>query len=269
VHEAGIEQGSTERLCAKANHMSSASETTANGASKNFQIDVWSDIACPWCYVGKRRMEAALAKFAHRENVSVVWHAFELDESAPKQHTDGSTYAQRLAEKYGRSVPEAQGMIDNMTDTARADGLDFRFDRVKSGNTFDAHRVIHFAAHKGKQDAVKEALLKAYMTDGDLVSDHQVLIRIASHAGLDANEVGKVLAEGAYTDEVRADEQDAREIGIRGVPFFVLGGKYAVSGAQPAAVLLGAIEKAWAERNDANDVSGHTHGASCGVDGCA
>jgi predicted DsbA family dithiol-disulfide isomerase len=249
--------------------MSLAPEATTNAASNKLQIDVWSDIACPWCYVGKRRMEAALAKFAHRENVSVVWHAFELDESAPKQHTDGSTYAQRLAKKYGRSVDEAQGMIDNMTDTARVDGLDFRFDLVQSGNTFDAHRVIHFAAEKGKQDAVKEALLKAYMTDGELISDHDVIARVASQAGLDASEVKKVLAEGTYSDEVRADEQDAREIGIRGVPFFVLGGKYAVSGAQPAAMLLGALEKAWAERNDAVDVSRHTHGASCSVDGCA
>jgi predicted DsbA family dithiol-disulfide isomerase len=234
---------------------------------KNLRIDVWSDIACPWCYVGKRRLEAALAKFPHREAVEVVWRAFELDPSAPRERDNKVSYAERIAKKYGSSVTEADGMITRMTDVAAADGLDFRFDRIRSGNTLDAHRVIHLARAHGKQDAVKERLLRAYMTEGEAIGDPEVLVRLAAEAGLDPEEVRAMLASDAEVKEVRADEDEARQLGISGVPFFVLGGKYAVSGAQPTEVLLGALTRAW-EDAQARPAT-FAEGAACGPDGCA
>ena len=234
---------------------------------KNLRIDVWSDIACPWCYVGKRRLEAALDKFPHREAVEVVWRAFELDPSAPRERDNKVSYAERIAKKYGSSVTEADGMITRMTDVAATDGLDFRFDKIRSGNTFDAHRVIHLARERGKQDAVKERLLRAYMTEGEAIGDPEVLVGLAAEAGLDAEEVRAMLASDAEVKEVRADEDEARQLGISGVPFFVLGGKYAVSGAQPAEVLLGALTRAWEEAQQVRPAA-FAEGAACGPDGC-
>src|SRR4051794_13596062 len=192
---------------------------------KSLRIDVWSDIACPWCYVGKRRLEAALAKFPHREAVEIVWRAFELDPSAPRERDSKVSYAERIAKKYGSSVTEAEGVIARMTGVAAADGLDFRFDKIRSGNTFDAHRVLHLARERGKQDAVKERLLRAYLTEGELMGDPETLVRLAGDAGLDGEEVRAMLASNAESKEVRADEDEARQLGISGVPFFVLGGR--------------------------------------------
>jgi predicted DsbA family dithiol-disulfide isomerase len=218
---------------------------------KKLTVDVWSDIACPWCYVGKRRLEAALERFPHRDQVTVVWHAFELDPTAPRERDDSVSYAGRLAAKYGRSKPEAQAMIDNMTRTGAADGLDLHFEKVRSGNTFDAHRLIAMAAAQGKGGQAEERLFRAYMTEGELVSDPDVLVRLGGELGLDPDEVRAMLAGDAFTAEVRSDEQAARQIGIRGVPFFVLGQKYGVSGAQPPEVLLGALTKAWEDHSAA------------------
>jgi predicted DsbA family dithiol-disulfide isomerase len=234
---------------------------------KKLRIDVWSDIACPWCYVGKRRLEAALDEFPHRDAVEVVWRAFELDPSAPRERSTDGTYAERLAKKYGSSVKEADGMIQRMTDVAREDGLDFHFERIRSGNTFDAHRVLHLAHERGKQDAVKERFLRAYMTEGEPIGDPETLVRLAAEAGLDPEEVRATLASDAFTKEVRDDEDEAREVGINGVPFFVLGGKYAVSGAQPAALLRRALDQAWTDLEAKPAV--FAEGAICGPDGCA
>jgi predicted DsbA family dithiol-disulfide isomerase len=230
------------------------------------RIDVWSDIACPWCYVGKRRLEAALAKFPHREAVEIVWRAFELDPAAPRERDASMSYAARLAKKYGSTVAEADGMIARMTDVAAADGLDFRFDVIRAGNTFDAHRVIHLGGERGKQDAVKERLLRAYMSEGEPIGDPETLVRLAGEAGLDEEEVRAMLASDAHVKEVREDEDEARKLGISGVPFFVLGGKYAISGAQSADVFLRALDRAW------EDLSARptfiAEGAACGPDGC-
>lgn len=239
---------------------------------EKLKIDVWSDIACPWCYVGKRRLEAALAKFPDKDQVEVVWHAFELDTSAPVERDPQVPQAARLAEKYGRTIPEAEGMLSTMTETARADGLDFHFERMRSGNTFDAHRVIHLGHERGIQDAVKERFLRAYMTEGESIGDRETLVRLGAEAGLDANEVRNVLESETYTAEVRADERTASEIGIRGVPFFVLGGRYAVSGAQPAELLLRAISQAWEERVPKiakfDEAGISTENPACGPEGC-
>ena len=229
------------------------------------KVDVWSDIACPWCYVGKRRLEAALKRFAHADAVDVAWHSFELDPSAPAVRNDGASHAERLAKKYGMSLPQAQARIRQLTEVARGDGLTMAFDRVQSANTFDAHRVLHMAESKGLQDAVKERLMRGYFTEGALVSDHAVLARLASEAGLDAGEVADMLAGDAYAAAVRADEEQARALGIHGVPFFVLGQRYALSGAQPADVVLRALNEAWAAQSEATAAE---EGAVCGPDGC-
>jgi predicted DsbA family dithiol-disulfide isomerase len=232
---------------------------------KKLSVDVWSDIACPWCYVGKRHLEAALQDFPHREAVSVAWRAFELDPSAPAVREPAS-YAERLGKKYGTTTAQAQAMIDRMTDVARADGLDFRFDRARPGNTFDAHRLLHLAGERGAQDAVKERFLRAYLTEGEPIGDPRALSRLAVEAGLDADEVASVLGSDTYGREVREDEAQARANGISGVPFFVIG-RYGLSGAQPAALLLKALTRAWEEAVEQPEA--FADGAACGPDGCA
>lgn len=233
---------------------------------KKLRLDIWSDIACPWCYVGKRRLEAALAQFEHRDSVEIVWRAFELDPSAPRVRDKSVSLVERLAKKYGTSTAQAQGMMDRMTNVAREDGLDFHFEIAQAGNTFDAHRVLHLAHERGKQDAVKERFLRAYMTEGEAIGDIETLVRLAAEAGLDEEEVRATLLSNAYEKEVRSDEREARENGITGVPFFVLGGRYAVSGAQPAELLLRALKQAWSELVAKPVV--FEEGAACGPDGC-
>ena len=245
---------------------------------KKLRVDVWSDIACPWCHVGKRHLEAALNGFPHRDAVDLIWRAFELDPSAPREVDRSVSYAARLSKKYRFPVEEAEGMIRTMTETAAKDGLDFRFDRIRPGNTFDAHRVLHLAHERGKQDALKERYLRAYLSDGESIGDPETLVRLAAEVGLDAEEVRAVLASDAYADDVRADEDEASELGIRGVPFFIIGGRYAVSGAQPAELLLLALKKAWDEIPDRptpvhiDGVQGSGAAPSaevCGPEGCA
>jgi predicted DsbA family dithiol-disulfide isomerase len=235
--------------------------------SKKLRIDVWSDIACPWCYVGKRRLEAALAKFPYKVDTEVVWRAFELDPAAPRERATEGSYAARLAAKYGSSVREAEGMISRMTDVARQDGLDFRFDKIRPGNTFDAHRLVHLGGERGMQDAVKERFLLGYLTEGAAIGDPETLVRLASEAGLDTEEVRATLASDRYAADVREEESEAAELGIRGVPFFVVDGRYAVSGAQPTEVLLGALAKAWDDRAIKPEIL--AEGAACGPEGCA
>jgi predicted DsbA family dithiol-disulfide isomerase len=238
---------------------------------RSLRVDVWSDIACPWCYIGKRRLEAALKGFSHRDEVRVHWHAFELDPSAPAIRNEDHSYAQRLAKKYGMSLPEAEKRLRDMTSVAAADGLDFHFERVRSGNTFDAHRVLHLAGQRGIQDAVKERLLRGYMREGQAIGQSDVLVRLGSEAGLDADELQGLLASDLYAVEVRADEQRAHALGIQGVPFFVLGERYGVSGAQSAAVLSSALEQAWTEVANAEVADTDAtvvEGAVCGPDGC-
>jgi predicted DsbA family dithiol-disulfide isomerase len=232
---------------------------------KTLRVDVWSDIVCPWCAIGKRRLEAALARFAHRDNVEVVWRAFELDPSAPAVREGDS--ATRIAEKYGRTKAQAEAMIQTVTEAAAKDGLHFELARSRAGNTFDGHRVLHLAAARGLQDAVKERFFRGYMSEGQAIGEHEVLVRLASEAGLATEEVRAVLASDRYAREVREDEETAQRLGIHGVPFFVLAGKYAFSGAQPADVILRGLEQAWASLPEREEVA--QMGAVCGPDGCA
>jgi len=233
---------------------------------KKLLVDIWSDIACPWCYVGKRRLEAALARFAHRKDVVVTWRAFELDPSAPPVRDASVPHAERIAKKYGMSIAQAEAASKNLTDTAARDGLDFHFEKLQSGNTFNAHRVLHLAHERGVQDAVKERFFRAYLTEGVAIGDPERLAELAAEAGLDREEVKSMLAGSRYAEEVRADEAQAAGLGISGVPCFVIGGRYAVSGAQSPEVLLGALEKAWADQVGASELA---EGAACGPEGCA
>ncbi len=230
------------------------------------KVEIWSDIACPWCSIGKRRFERALEGFPHP--VEVEWKAFELDPHAVGAKEGG--YAERLATKYGRSVPQAQQMLDDMTAAAAVEGLDFHFERAQAGSTFDAHRLLALAHERGLQDALKERLLLAYFTEGVAVHDHDSLVRVASEVGLDPADVRQVLTDGTYADRVRADEAEAQALGISGVPFFVLDRRYGVSGAQPPEVLLAALQQAWDEQ-PLSAVAGSvvTGGDACDGDACA
>lgn len=212
----------------------------------SLRIDVWSDLACPWCYIGKRRLAAAVADPAALPagvEVDVVWRAFELDPHAART-PDGTPMVERLARNYRVPPAQAQAMLDRTTATAAEDGLALRFDLLRPSNTFDAHRLLQLARERGTEDALAERLLAGYFTAGDVLADHATLAGHAAAVGLDAAEVAALLAGDGYTREVRADEATARELGITGVPCFVLDGKLQVSGAQPAAVLRAAIVQA-------------------------
>lgn len=231
------------------------------------RVEIWSDVVCPWCYIGKRRFEQALAGFPHRAEVEVVWRAFELDPEAPGERT--GDYAVRLAEKYGFSVTRGQEMVDTMTQTAAQDGLDFHFETARVGNTFDAHRLLHLAHERGVQDAVKERLLHATFAEGEPIGDHGTLVRLAAEAGLDADEARAVLASDRYAAEVRVDEQQARSYGITGVPFFVVAAKFGVSGAQPAEALRQVLDQAWEQSRPAQLVAAGGPAPGCDGDSCA
>jgi predicted DsbA family dithiol-disulfide isomerase len=226
-------------------------------------VEIWSDIACPWCYVGKRRFEAALSQFEHRDQVRVTWRSFELDPSAPLER-EGDRAA-RLAEKYGMTLEQAQAAERQLTEVAAAEGLEFRFDRARSGRTFDGHRIIHLAAEHELQDAMKERLLRAYFTEGELIGDHETLVRLANEVGLPEDEVRATLAGDRFADEVRGDELTAQRFGISAVPTFVVDRALGASGAHPPEQLLDLLRQGWASRSPVSVVTG---GEACGPDGC-
>jgi predicted DsbA family dithiol-disulfide isomerase len=207
------------------------------------EIEIWSDIACPWCWIGKRGLEAALESFD--SPVTVRWNAFELNPQAPLGGPEPVDYIKRLAEKYGTEPEAAQEMIDRMVATGRDRGLELRFDRIRPTNTFDAHRLLSWARSSDLQTELKEAIFKAYLNEGLLVSDHNVLARLVEQVGLDGTQAREILNSDAFASEVRDDEKRAAQIGISGVPCFVFPqARFAVSGAQPAEVLLDAMNKA-------------------------
>ncbi|HSN26463.1 MAG TPA: DsbA family oxidoreductase [Kofleriaceae bacterium] len=206
------------------------------------RVDVWSDIACPWCYLGKHRIEAALRKLGGEHEL--VFHAFELNPGAPRRYEDGLSHGERLAKKLGIAPPQLEQMHARMTGMGRDDGIEFHFDRVQGGNTFDAHRLVQLGLERGIQPAVKERMMKAYFSDGAAIGDRETLVRLAAEAGLDRDEASDVLATEKFTREVRADETMAQANGISGVPFFVFERRLAVSGAQPIDVLVEAMQQA-------------------------
>lgn len=233
-------------------------------------IEIWSDVVCPWCYIGKRRFEAALAQFAHRDQVTITWRSFELDPQAPRV-SSGNLNAV-LSKKLGISPERAAAMHSQVTALAAEEGLDYHFDRAQHGNTFDAHRLIHFAQTHGLQAIAKERLLQAYFTEGRAISDRETLVSLGVEIGLPADAVRDMLLSDSYADAVRADERRAQQLGISGVPFYVIDGAYGVSGAQPAATFLDVLEQVWAEAHALSRVAteptdaGVCEDASCAID---
>ncbi|MFD7611721.1 DsbA family oxidoreductase [Streptomyces sp. NPDC059828] len=231
------------------------------------RVEIWSDIACPWCYIGKARFEKGLAAFAHGDEVEVVHRSFELDPHRAKGET--APVIEMLAKKYGRTLDEARAMEEHVAATARAEGLGYRIEGRDHGNTFDVHRLLHLARVRGRQDALLDLAYRANFAEERSVFDPEVLVGLAVEAGLDADEARSVLAdEGAYADEVRADEREAAELGANAVPFFVLDRRYGVSGGQPAEVFTRALEQAWEGRDGTPVDTGGAVGACEADDAC-
>ncbi len=232
------------------------------------KVEIWSDVACPWCYLGKRRFESALAQFEHRDQVEVVWRSYQLDPSAPQ--TSDVTVNQMLAKKYGMSIEQARTTNNQMSEMGAEEGIDYHFEKAQYGNTFDAHRLIHLAAHHDLQDAAKERFLKAYFSEGVAIGDHDTLVRLISEVGIDPEEARAVLDSEDYAEEVRADERRARMFGVNGVPFFAIDEKYGISGAQPTEVFSEVLEKVWGEEHPLIKVSSGAQDAGvCDDDSCA
>ncbi|HEX6257828.1 MAG TPA: DsbA family oxidoreductase [Euzebyales bacterium] len=239
------------------------------------RVEIWSDVVCPWCAIGKVRFERALAGMGGGDKITVRYRSFELDPTAPRV-VDGA-YVDRLAARYRTSTAQARAMIDRMTAQAAAEGLTFDFANARPGNTFDAHRLLHLAGDHGVQHALKDRLLTGYLSEGAAIGTHDALRRLASDAGLDDTRVRDTLAGDAYADAVRADERQARAHGITGVPFFVIDGRYGVSGAQPSDVLRQALTQvreatrdAHADPVDADDAAHRGHDPRACADGsCA
>jgi predicted DsbA family dithiol-disulfide isomerase len=231
------------------------------------KVDIWSDVRCPFCYIGKRKFETALESFPNKGEVEVVWHSFELD-SALKTETDKSVY-DYLAERKGMSREVSVQMHNQLTQSAKEVGLDYHFDKAVVANSFNAHRLIQLAKTKGLGDAAEERLFKAYYTEGRNIDDLNTLTQLGVEIVLTAIEVGEMLYSNAFADEVRKDQAQAQAMNITGVPFFVIDEKYGVSGAQPSELFSQALEKAWsehAEENNPKDLA-TTDGASCDIDG--
>ena len=229
------------------------------------KVEIWSDVVCPWCYVGKRQFEAALAQFDHADEVAVEWRSFELDPSSPR--SEDVPMSEILQRKYGMTEEQADQANRRMTELAASLGLEYHLDQVRRGNTFDAHRLIHLAAEHGRGDAMKERLLAAYFTEGRPVGDLDTLAELAAEVGLDADEVEATLHSDRYAAEVRDDEAMASSLGASGVPFFVIDGTYGISGAQGADVILQAMERAWAESHPVMVIAGGSDDQADCVDG--
>jgi predicted DsbA family dithiol-disulfide isomerase len=228
------------------------------------KIDIWSDIMCPFCYIGKRKLECALKDFEHKDQVEIVWHSFQLDPNMTTQ--PGKSIQQYLAERKGQSIEWSLKVHAQVAQSASAEGLKYNFDKAVIANSFDAHRLIHLAQKRGMGGAAKEALLKAYFTDGKNISDHNTLMQIGIDLGLRVVEIGEVLNSNAYANEVKEDMEQANALGVNGVPFFVLDDKYAISGAQPAEVFLNGLRQAWSEA-EKEPTAIDTIGDSCSPDG--
>ena len=230
------------------------------------KIEIWSDVVCPWCYIGKRRFEAALAEFEHADDVEVLWRSFELDPNAPDSREITESQAELLAKKMGRPLEQVRAMQAQVTSVAASVGLQYRLDQTRPGNTFDAHRLLHLALEQDLQDPLKERFDAATFTEGLSVSDPDELARLAVEVGLDEARVREVLDSDEFAEAVRADESQARAYGISGVPFFVIDGRYGVSGAQEPDAILGVLRQAWQERNPIEVVAGGAAPACEGED---
>ncbi len=229
------------------------------------KVDIWSDVMCPFCYIGKRKFEQALASFPHKEEVEITWKSFQL---APDMRTQADkSIDQYLAEHKGISIDKAREMNAYVTGMAKEVGLTYNFDKAVVANSFDAHRFSHLAKKHSLQDAAEERLFAAYFTEGKNTADHDTLIELGASIGLDKDEVKQMLDSDAYAEEVHSDIQQAQQIGVNGVPFFVFIDKYAISGAQDSTTFLQALDQTW-QVVAQNALPLTNDGAVCTPDGC-
>ncbi|KAA9324924.1 DsbA family oxidoreductase [Adhaeribacter soli] len=230
------------------------------------KIEIWSDIVCPFCYIGKRKFENALKDFKHKDDVEIEWRSFQLDPEM--QPVAGMSVDAYLAQRKGVSLAEGKQMNDYMAGMAKEVGLTYNFDQAIITNTMDAHRLLHYAKEQGKQNELKEKLFAAYYTEGKNVGDHETLAQIAETVGLNGEKVKEMLKSDAYREDVHQDQYQAQQVGARGVPFFVFNDKYAVSGAQPSEVFQQVLDKVWQETEKSKPIplAGDPNADACGLD---
>ncbi|AMM94259.1 hypothetical protein UP17_18660 [Peribacillus simplex] len=230
------------------------------------KVEIWSDYQCPFCYIGKRRFEEALKQFENKAQVEVSFRSFELNPEAEREIDMSQN--EMLAKKYGMSQADVEANNQNLTQQAKELGLEYHLDKVVLTNSFDAHRLMHFAESKGKENEMNELLFKAYFTEGKHIGDHAILVNLAEEAGLDKFEAEAMLGGTTFTAEVRGDEQEGSQLGITGVPFFVINRKYGISGAQSAEAFLDTLKKIWAEENPLQMVNDPATGDACTDGSC-
>ena len=223
------------------------------------KVEIWSDIMCPFCYIGKRNFEAALKEFEGREEIEIEWKSFQLDPSIPKTFETKINTIEYLAERKGMSIEKSKELHTNVIETAKKVGLDYDFEKAVVANSFDAHRLIQLAKTKGLGDAAEESLFKAYFTDGKDMSDHSTLVQLGKEIGLNEEEIISALASEEFEAKVNFDVSEGSQLGVTGVPFFVFDRKYAVSGAQPIETFLNALKQSHAESKN--------EGATCAPGG--
>lgn len=209
------------------------------------KVEIWSDVVCPFCYIGKRKFEKALEGFNAKDKVEIEWKSFQLDPDM--EYKEGQSVHEYLGKRKGGTTADGKRMNDGMAAIAKEVGLDYNFDKAIVNNTLDAHRLLHFAKEQGLQNELKERLFKAYYTEGQNIGDTDTLVQLASEIGLNAEKARQVLESGAYEEAVRNDQYYAYQVGVQGVPFFVFNNKYAVSGAQPPEVFTQVLDKVWDE----------------------
>jgi len=216
------------------------------------KVEIWSDIMCPFCYIGKRNYEAAIKQFDNSANIDLEWKSFQLDPNIPKKFEEKVNVFEYLAQRKGISLEQSKQMHENVLRMASEAGLQYEFDKAIVSNSFDAHRIIQLAKTKGLDNEAEECFFKAYFTDGKDLADHKTLLDLGIKIGLTAPEINHALADDEYAYRVNADVQEANNIGVTGVPFFVFDRKYAVSGAQPPAVFLQTLQKSYSESSNTN-----------------
>jgi predicted DsbA family dithiol-disulfide isomerase len=233
---------------------------------EKMKVQIWSDVMCPFCYIGKRRFEAALQQFEHKDNIEIEWKSFQLN---PDLVTDPNmNISEYLAERKGITLDHARQMNDYVTNMAAEAGLKYDFNQAIIANSFNAHRLSHLAKKHGLGDAMEEALFKAYFTEGKNTDDKQTLTELGLSIGLDADEIKQTLDGNAFADEVRHDIAEAQYLGIQGVPFFVMNNKYGVSGAQAVPIFTQTLEKSFGEWHQTNKPQlTIIEGESCTPDG--
>jgi predicted DsbA family dithiol-disulfide isomerase len=236
--------------------------------TKKLSIQIWSDIMCPFCYIGKRKLEGALEKFGKKDQIEIEWKSFELDPYF--KYNPNENLAEHLAKKYGKDIKWAKDMMANMTQTAKEAGLDFHFEKAIRANSHDAHRLLHLAKQHQLGNALKEVFLRAYLTDGKDLNNHAVLSELAQQTGLPKQAVEDVLNSQTYSNDVHNDIAIAQQIGVQGVPFFVLDNKYAISGAQPEEVFTQTLQKVWEEGSFETTLlnTDTPTSNSCSIEGC-